>query len=250
MTGLLYPMIMLAAVASAAIISRSTQRDLPLVRSQRIFVGLGGFCGAMLGSKLPFLLADFEGLLTGAAWFSNGKTILCGLVGGYFGVELAKRHLNIRTKTGDSFAVPVAVAVGIGRLACFAGGCCFGTPTELPWGCVFPDADELRRHPTQIYESFFHLTAAAVLFMLWRRQILKGQLIKLYIITYLAYRYATEFIRPEGRLWLGLTGYQWAAVALIPLFVALWIRDDRAIRRIRQPERTMAVRTSEAQPAE
>ncbi|MEZ6060387.1 MAG: prolipoprotein diacylglyceryl transferase [Planctomycetaceae bacterium] len=225
----LYPLIMLAAVGSAAIISRFTQRDLPLVRSQRIFVGLGGFCGAMLGAKLPFLLSDVDGLLSGTAWFSSGKTILCGLVGGYFGVELAKKHLNIRTKTGDSFAVPVAVGVGIGRLACFAGGCCFGTPTDLPWGCVFPATDALRRHPTQIYEAIFHLTAAGILFVMWRRQLLKGQLIKLYIIAYLAYRYATEFIRPEARMWAGLTGYQWAALALIPLFAGLWMRDARQV---------------------
>jgi hypothetical protein len=53
----------------------------------------------------------------------------------------------------------------------------------------------------------------------------RGQLIKLYILCYLAYRFGTELIRPEPRLWLGLTGYQWAALALAPVFVWLWRRD-------------------------
>jgi len=50
----------------------------------------------------------------------------------------------------------------------------------------------------------------------------------LYIITYLVYRFATEFIRPEPTLWLGLTAYQWAAILFVPVFAWLWVRDARA----------------------
>ena len=84
-------------------------------------------------------------------------------------------------------------------------------------------------HPTQLYEAAFHLLAAGILLVLWRRGLLRGQLIKLYIIAYLIYRFFSEFIRPEPEIWLGLTAYQWAAVALIPVFAALWIRDARSI---------------------
>ncbi len=182
----------------------------------------------MIGAKLPFVLADWPGLLRGSAWFSDGKTIVLGLVGGYVGVVLAKWALDIKTPTGDSFVLPVAIAVAIGRVACFTGGCCYGTPTALPWGVDFGDG--LRRHPTQLYETAFHLTAAAAIFVLWRRRMFPGQLIKLYIIAYLVYRFASEFIRPEPKLFGALTGYQWAAVALIPAFAALWVRDARQRR--------------------
>jgi hypothetical protein len=57
------------------------------------------------------------------------------------------------------------------------------------------------------------------------------QLIKLYIIAYLIYRFFSEFIRPEPQLWLGLTGYQCAALLLIPLFAWLWRKDARALAR-------------------
>jgi prolipoprotein diacylglyceryltransferase len=67
-----------------------------------------------------------------------------------------------------------------------------------------------------------------VLLALQRRGLLRGQLVKLYILCYLAYRFLTELIRPEPRLLLGLTGYQWAALALAPIFVWLWWRDARA----------------------
>jgi hypothetical protein len=61
-------------------------------------------------------------------------------------------------------------------------------------------------------------------------------LIKLYIIAYLCYRFFSEFIRPEPEIWLGLTAYQWAAVALIPLFACLWIRDAHVCQ-VFQPDR-------------
>jgi phosphatidylglycerol:prolipoprotein diacylglycerol transferase len=178
----------------------------------------------MLGAKLPFVLADWPGLLSGAALLSDGKTIMFGLVGGYFGVELAKWALDVRVKTGDSFAVPVAAAIGVGRLACFSAGCCYGLPTALPWGVDFGDG--LLRHPTQIYETAFHLAFALLLTTFQSRRMFRGQLIKLYFIAYFAFRFATEFLRPEPRLWLDLTGYQWAAVALIAVFAALWRLDS------------------------
>jgi len=226
-----YAAIMIAAVAVGALLARRTQGGLPLTPRQKLGIGLGAFCGAMIGAKLPFVLADWQGFLSGAAWFSDGKTILCGLVGGYFGVEIAKWALQIRLKTGDSFAVPVAAAVGIGRLGCFYAGCCYGTPTGLPWAVVFPQVDEAPRHPTQLYESAFHLLCAGLLAYFQSRGWFRGHLIKLYILLYAAYRFATEFIRPEARLWGGWTGYQWASIVLIALFAWLWWRDTARTER-------------------
>jgi phosphatidylglycerol:prolipoprotein diacylglycerol transferase len=224
-----YILIMLVAIGAAAAIAPYTQAPLGLTRREKLLIGLGAFCGAMIGAKLPFVLSDWDGLVSGAAWFANGKTILCGLAGGYLGVEIAKWWLGVRVKTGDSFAVPVAVAVGIGRLACFRAGCCYGTPTDAPWGVVFKHVDDLPRHPTQLYEAAFHFAAAAVLYYLWRRRMLQGQLIKLYIIAYAIYRFTTEVIRPEARTAGGLTLYQWAAIAIVVIFAWLWIRDAHAL---------------------
>lgn len=224
-----YSLVMVVAVVALAALLRRSQASLPLTPRQKLALGIGGFCGAMLGAKLPFVLSDWTGLISGVAWFSDGKTILLGIIGGYFGVELAKWTLDIRVKTGDTFAVPVAVAVAIGRVACFVAGCCYGTPTDLPWGVCFTRAgDHLPRHPTQLYEAGYHLTMAGILFVLLRRGQCRGQLIKLYILAYLSYRFLTEFIRPEPQIFAGLTGYQWTAIALAPLFAWLWFKDSRA----------------------
>jgi phosphatidylglycerol:prolipoprotein diacylglycerol transferase len=222
-----YPLFMLAAVVVAAILSWSSRSALGLTSIQRLGIAIGAFCGAMIAAKLPFVLADWEGLKSGRAWLDGGKTIVLGLVGGYFGVEVAKWSMHIKTKTGDSFAVPVPAAVAVGRLACFVGGCCYGKPTDLPWGVDF--GDQIRRHPTQLYEVAFHAAMACVLGFMRARGLFRGQLIKLYILTYLVYRFLTEYLRPEPVVMAGLTGYQWASLALLPLFLGLWIVDAKAM---------------------
>jgi phosphatidylglycerol---prolipoprotein diacylglyceryl transferase len=220
-----YTLTILAAVGAGMLVARRTQGQLRLPPREKFGIALGGYCGAMIGAKLPFVFSDLSGLISGAAWFSDGKTILCGLAGGYFGVEIAKWCLDVRTKTGDSFAVPVAVSIAIGRVGCFIGGCCYGTPSALPWAVVFPHVDAQPRHPTQLYEALFHALCAGGLLLCLRRGLFRGQLIKLYFILYAAYRFLTEYLRPEIRLWGGLTGYQWASLLLIILFGWLWYRD-------------------------
>lgn len=223
--GWAYSLIMLAALGVGGWLLRRQQTGLVIPNWQKLAIGIGAFCGAMLGAKLPFALSDWESLRSGTAWFSNGKTIMVGMVGAYLGVELVKWIYGIRVKTGDSFGMPMAVAVGIGRLSCFVAGCCYGTPTSLPWGVRFPAVDNLPRHPTQLYEVVFHWSMAVVLVALQRRGWLAGQRVKLYIMAYMVYRLATEFIRPEPHFSAGLTAYQWFALVMLPCFAWLWWKD-------------------------
>ena len=168
-----------------------------------------------------------------AAWFSDGKTILCGLVGGYFGVEVAKWSLQIQTKTGDSLPCPlrwrsasvagvVSVPVAVtARQRRFPGQWCF--PKSI-------SCRGIRRSRTQ---SAFHLSCAIALAWCYRRRYFPGQLIKLYIIAYAVYRFGSEFIRPEARQWYGLTGYQLASAVLVVLFSWLWWRDSRQLQGVK-----------------
>jgi phosphatidylglycerol:prolipoprotein diacylglycerol transferase len=182
--------------------------------------------------RLPFALADPAGWLDGTAWLGDGKTIVAGLIGAYVSVELAKWLLDIRVKTGDTFALPLALALAVGRWGCFFNGCCYGTETDLPWGAWFRVREGdgwrwVKCHPTQIYESLFHFTMAIVLWQLMQRHLLARQRLKLYLIAYGVYRFATEYIRPEPAWWLGLTFYQWAAAALAVGLAVQWWIDGR-----------------------
>lgn len=218
-----YPALAATALGLGIALSRRHQAALGLTGRQRLALGMGAFCGAMLSAKLPFALAHPAGPFSLAAWTSPGKTILAGLAGGYLGVEGAKRLAGVTRKTGDSFAVPAAAAIAFGRLSCFTAGCCYGTPTSLPWGVDFGDG--LRRHPTQLYEAAFHFAAAVILSRLRAAGAFRLQLMKLYIMAYAVYRFTTEFIRPEPRLLLGLSAYQAGAAGMLILFTGLWLRD-------------------------
>jgi prolipoprotein diacylglyceryltransferase len=191
---------------------------------KRAALAAAAFIGGALGAKLPFLLG-LGGDTGDLAWFRDGKTITTGLVGAYLTVEIAKLMLGIRVKTGDTFALPLALAMAVGRWGCFVYGCCYGVETTLPWGVDFGDGKY--RHPTQAYESLFHLAMAGVLLVLLRRHLLPRQHLKVYLIAYGVYRFLTEYIRPEPTLWLGLTFYQWVSLALIVGLTVQWAWDRR-----------------------
>ena len=73
-----YTLTMIAAVVAGSWLLRDSQKSLPLSTSEKIGLAIGCFCGAMIGAKLPFVLYDWSGFLSGAAWFAHGKTIICG----------------------------------------------------------------------------------------------------------------------------------------------------------------------------
>jgi len=189
-----------------------------LPRTHRFALAAAGFVGGVFAAKLPFLVgADLSDTL----WLADGKTITTGLIGAYLAVEGVKLILGVKVKTGDSFALPLAAAIAIGRWGCFFNGCCFGSETTLPWGVDFGDG--IPRHPTQIYESIFHLSMAAVVLALLKLNWLVGHRLQLYLIAYSVFRFVTEFIRPEPVLAGGLTFYQWAAAVLGVGLTVQWL---------------------------
>ena len=226
-----YAIVMLVSLALAWWLMQRKQRSLSLSSRERALLGFAAFIGAMLGAKLPFIgQLGWDGILSGATWFVDGKTILGGIFGGYLAVEVAKVSLGIRVGTGDAFAVPIAIAVLIGRIGCFWAGCCFGQVTHLPWGISFPlaaDRPGVLRHPTQIYEVIFHAFAIVALLLAERHDWCRGQRLKAYLLAYLGYRFVSEWIRPETRVLWELTIYQIACVLLSLILVALWFRDAR-----------------------
>ncbi len=168
MPRLHYTLLMLLALAVFLFVRRLVPKPAALTALpwwQRAALALAGFIGGAFAAKLPFLFGvSDEGWL--ALWFRDGKTITTGLLGAYLGVELAKWAMEIRVKTGDTFALPLALALAVGRWGCFCNGCCYGRPSDLPWAVAF--ADGIPRHPTQVYESLFHLAMAGVIVLLMR----------------------------------------------------------------------------------
>src|SRR4029453_18447514 len=159
----------------------------------------------------------------------GGKTIVGGLIGGLIAVELEKRWAGLTRRTGDLFALPLAVGIAIGRIGCFLSGLAdrtFGTPSSTPGGVDFDDG--IPRHPTQLYEAAVMAVAAVVLGRLTRRPHREGDVFKLFMVMYFALRLALDAIKPEVRILLGLSSLQWASVAVLLYYgddVRRWIRE-------------------------
>jgi prolipoprotein diacylglyceryltransferase len=187
---------------------------------QRMALTWAALVGGAFGAKIGHAVATAGNWLQAATWITDGKTITTGLLGAYLAVELAKLVLHIHVKTGDSYALPLALALAVGRWGCFFNGCCHGLPTDLSWGVDFGDG--VSRHPTQIYESFFHFLMAGLLLVIIWKDVLRHQRLKLYLIAYGTYRFLTELIRPEPAWLLGLTFYQWVSLVLIVGLSVQW----------------------------
>ena len=229
-----YAICMMLATAVAAALLRRRQAGLELEKLEKIGIAIGGLIGATLAAKIPFMLGADAAAGVLAAWLSDGKTILWALVGGYLGVEIAKWSLHVSTSTGDSFVIPIALAIAIGRVGCFLYGCCYGVETDQSWGIRFAaaaDAGSLLRHPAQLYEIVFHVSFAVVAWCLLSSKpahpFMQGNWMPIYMIAYALFRFVSEYWRPETRVAGGLTFYQWSAIAIGIGFLSLLVVRTR-----------------------
>src|SRR5207247_2334573 len=146
------------------------------------------------------------------------------------------RHHMPMLKTCDVFAPGIALGHAIGRLGCFAAGCCYGKPTNLPWGVTFTNPLthslvgtplNVRLHPTQIYEFLAEGLIFAVLITLFRRKSFDGQIAALYMFLYGIARYFLEFLRadPErGSVFGGvMTVTQFISILLVIGGAIMWV---------------------------
>lgn len=193
---------------------RAEQGD-ALSDERRWMVIAAAAVGALVGARALGLLEQTPrvGLHWNELLQPGGKTIVGGLLGGWAGVELVKRVMGVRSRTGDLFALPLCVGIAIGRLGCFFAGLAddtYGVATTLPWGVDFGDG--VRRHPTQLYEFLFLIMLAAVLWWWQRRPHGEGHVFRGFMAAYLGWRLVIDFIKPQPLVG-GMNWIQWACVA-------------------------------------
>jgi phosphatidylglycerol:prolipoprotein diacylglycerol transferase len=207
-------------------------------------VNLGILCGlsAIVGAKIMMYLIDIPyyirnpGEIFSIANLQAGGVFYGGLIAALIAaIVYTRRHHLPALPTADVFAPGIALGHAIGRLGCFAAGCCWGLPTNLPWGVTFtnPVAHDLvgvpldvKLHPTQMYESVAEFLIFGILYWRNRRPHAPGAIISLYLILYSTVRFLVEFVRyheqpnPFGG---PLNTSQWISLALAALGLAWFI---------------------------
>jgi phosphatidylglycerol:prolipoprotein diacylglycerol transferase len=207
-------------------------------------LGIYIIIAALVGAKLLLLLVDFDhfrqnpmellSLARSGGVFYGGLILAVAVAFWYIG----KHRMPFWTTT-DVFAPGIALGHVTGRLGCLAAGCCFGRPTDLPWGITFtnPLAASLvgtplnvRLHPTQLYEAGAELLILIVLLATEKRwRPFAGRTFWVYMLLYAISRYIIEFYRndPRGMLF-GISTSQVISLVLAPLSLAMLVWLARA----------------------
>lgn len=121
----------------------------------------------------------------------------------------------------DALTPGTALGYSLGRIGCFLNGCCFGLPTKLPWGIIFPPASLAGStfpgeplHPTQLYSTALIFLVFLFLLWLYRSKRFDGQIFFWGLVLYSIERFIIESLRYSPSHWLGLTPMQWMVIFL------------------------------------
>ena len=141
--------------------------------------------------------------------FGYGFVVYGAIAGGALAMYLYCRHKKWNIIEMLDMTVPgLAIAQGFGRIGCFLAGCCYGAPTDLPLGVVFPAnslaPSGIHLHPTQIYSSIFDFILGIFLLYYSKKQRKDGKILGMYLIIYSVGRFLVEFLRNDPRGNVGL----------------------------------------------
>jgi phosphatidylglycerol:prolipoprotein diacylglycerol transferase len=205
-------------------------------------LGIYTVLAALVVAKLWLLLSDWKyyaanpGDVLSLATLQSGGTFYGGVLGAVLAIAVyAYTHSLPLLPILDSFAAALPLGHAIGRLGCFAAGCCYGKPTTLPWGVRFTDEAAARLagtplgtalHPTQLYEAAAEFLNFLFLAWLGTRERFRGQTLGTYMILYGMERASIEFFRgdPGRTLMFGgaVSLMQVVSVGLVVTGAILW----------------------------
>ena len=216
-------------------------------------LGIYIILSALVGAKLLLMVVEFDHfrqnpaeivmiLRSGGVFY--GGLLLAGGVAFWF----LRRHQLPLWTTCDAFAPGIALGQAVGRIGCLMAGCCYGKPTELPWGITFTNTLaaahsgtplKINLHPTQLYESGATLLILGLLLIAERyTRSFPGRTFWTYLLLYPMARFFIEFYRgdPRGTVFDLFSTSQFVSLLLIPLSIVMLI----VLRRQKDPEPTRA----------
>ncbi|KQM64664.1 diacylglyceryl transferase [Pedobacter sp. Leaf216] len=203
----------------------------PISDENRLWIMLGAMLGALIGSRVVAVLETPEVIhhLTFSILYQS-KTIIGGLLGGLFGVELIKKIIGVDIASGDIYVIPILVALIIGRIGCFSMGIdepTYGIPTHFFMGMDLGDG--ILRHPIMLYEMIYLVLLIFLFNRLKKVEMINGDHFKLLMVLYFLFRFLIEFIKPYQSLFLNLSSIHWSALFIFMYYYKFIIRISKRI---------------------
>ncbi|NBO63354.1 MAG: prolipoprotein diacylglyceryl transferase [Acidobacteria bacterium] len=252
----------LGFLAGILLMARLAERE-GISRQRAYDLGLWLLASSLIGSKLLLVITEWSIYyrdnprdIFSLDFLRSGGVFYGGLIGAVLTSFVVAKVFRLSWLSIADVAAPgIAIGTAIGRLGCFAAGCCWGKPTTAAIGVHFTDkAHELtgvplvvahlrspvdqglwaerlgdllspiNLHPTQLYEAGATLLLTGLLLLAYKRRQFKGQVILTYAILYGSMRFAIEYLRDDwrGEL-LGLSTSQFISLLIILLAVPTYL---------------------------
>lgn len=135
---------------------------------------------AIIGARIVYIAVNINEFSSISSFFilwKGGLSGVGGLIGGILGVYIFSRFNKIRFRRLLDLIIPyIALSFAIGRIGCFLRGCCFGLPTNLPWGIKYGEgslasyAFDVPVHPTQLYLVLGNLVIFLILLKVYEKK--------------------------------------------------------------------------------
>ena len=169
---------------------------------------------SLFSTNLPLALAFWKGNLS---WQG-------GPIGGFLScaLTLAICRKPILSNMG-AFAPGLALAHGIARLTCVFQGCCYGSPTTVPWAIQSKHLNAMV-HPTPVYSMTGEIISFFILQWMFQDPKKRKYLVPMYCANLSIHRFISEGFRgtPPGiEIFDGLRYYQGVSIIMLVASLAM-----------------------------
>ena len=186
-----------------------------------------GFLGVILGGRIGYVLFyQFPTFVADPLYLFKIWTGGMSFHGGLLGVLVALWWFARRTHSaflsvGDFVAPLVPIGLGAGRIGNFINAELWGRTTDVSWGVIFPNAGNLPRHPSQLYE--FALEGLVLFVLLWwfsAKPRPRGAVSGLFLLGYGSFRFFVEYFRePDQHIGLYLDFISQGQILCLPMIL-------------------------------
>jgi phosphatidylglycerol---prolipoprotein diacylglyceryl transferase len=209
---------------------------------------------SLLGARLLYVLThvkEFRGdwlsiinpLQANGSFGIAGMDLLGGIaLGSAASIWFIRRRKLKLWKLADVIAPSLALGIALGRIGCFANGCCYGFPSKSFLGMIFPPASPAGSEfpgiavlPTQLFEAFWAGVLCLALIYSERWKKFDGFSFALFLMGYGIWRIFIDMLReyvPSEYLirtsTVYLTVYQMLAFVMLVMGVVLYIKLKHA----------------------
>ena len=168
--------------------------------------------------------------------WQGGMSFHGGFIGILFSILIYSNYKKINFFQLSDLVVTVApIGIFLGRLANFINMELYGRTTKFTFAMIYPNIDNVPRHPSQLYEAFFEgIVLFLIVYVACNRTFINnkyGLTTSFFLIFYGLFRFFLEFLRePDAHLGLYyyfLTMGQLLSIPMILLGVIIYFKKSQ-----------------------